>query len=69
MNPVAGPVAERLGNLSRPGIENGIDALGLGIQFAKWGGLDVAFKYDAFPELRNEFGESTTIQVLLNLRF
>ena len=44
-------------------------AFGVGIQFAKWGGIDLGYKYDAFPELRNEFGESHTFQVLLSLRF
>ena len=44
-------------------------ALGLSIQFAKWGGIDFAYKHDALPELRNEFGESRTFQVLLSLRF
>ena len=44
-------------------------ALGLSVQFAKWGGLDVAWKYDAYPELRREFGRSNSLQVMLNIRF
>jgi hypothetical protein len=44
-------------------------ALGLSVQFAKWGGIDLAWKYDAFPELRREFGRSNTLQIMLNLRF
>ncbi|MHC5009405.1 MAG: outer membrane beta-barrel protein [Planctomycetota bacterium] len=43
-------------------------AFGVGVQFARWGGLDFAYKYNAFPELIPEFGKSHTFQVTLSIR-
>jgi hypothetical protein len=43
-------------------------AFGVGVHFARWGGIDLGWKYDAFPELRREFGRSHTLQLTLGLR-
>jgi len=42
---------------------------GLSIFPAKWCSLDIGYKYDALPELREEFGRSHTIQLAFNVRF
>ncbi len=42
---------------------------GVSIFPARWCSLDIGYKYDALPELRQEFGRSHTIQFAFNVRF
>lgn len=42
---------------------------GVSIFPAMWCSLDIGYKYDALPEIRQEFGRSHTIQFAFNVRF
>lgn len=44
-------------------------SLGLGLPFARWGGLDASWRHGTLPELEHDFGSSDVVQVLLSLRF
>jgi hypothetical protein len=57
----AGTGVDCLGNMSW--------SVGTSVHFATWGSLNLGYKYDSLPELRQEFGRAQVIQATFIVRF
>ncbi len=59
----------RAGTAIDPGVGAAAWTGGIGIYPTKWLSIDVAYQYDMFPELREEFGRSNTFNVSISITF
>ena len=59
----------RAGTTIDPAIGANAWTAGIGCYPTKWLSLDIGYQYDMFPELRDEFGRSSALNVSVSITF